>query len=111
MVMRKGKPEKKSEEEQMAFFVKVGEYIRNHPEFVEELEERMEMEEHPERAADIDYLIKKNLKGFGNNADVIADNVTDFLFKKNKKDSWFRTTTQDYVKSLVSGYLSNYLGK
>ncbi|MGV8162839.1 MAG: hypothetical protein ACP5N2_05915 [Candidatus Nanoarchaeia archaeon] len=102
---------KTSQQEQMDFYIKIGKYMQTHPEFVAELEERIADEENPQREKGVNYFIKKKLRRMGGNPEEISEWMADFLFKDAGKDSWFRGATQNYLKDIVSGYFSEYLGK
>ena len=103
-----------SEEDQLRFFMKVGTYIRNHPEFMEELEERIAEDENPEyKKNDLNYFMKKGFKGMkGVDVESVASQVTSVFFEKdNNNKSLLEQTAQDAFSKLISGYLSKYIGK
>jgi len=107
----KSDEQRKSEEEQIRFYTKVANYVKNHPEFVDELEVRINEEENPVK--DLSYFMKK---GFNNLSDddieQVSSEISGIVFKKDKTNpSVFEKVSGDYFTKLISGYMSEYLKK
>ncbi|MFA6073444.1 MAG: hypothetical protein WC758_05000 [Candidatus Woesearchaeota archaeon] len=105
-----------SEEEQMKFYTKVAEYISKHPEFVNELEQKISEEEKSKNESsdnekkDLGYFMKN---GFSNikEKDIsgLSSEIAGFIFNREKENkSLLEKTLENATMNLVSGYLSKY---
>jgi hypothetical protein len=107
----KSEARRKIEEEQIKFYSKVANYVKNHPEFVQELELRIEEEENPVK--DLSYFMRK---GFNNLSEEdiaqVSGEISGIVFKKDKPNrSVFEKVSEDYFTKLISGYMGEYLKK
>lgn len=106
--------EAESEREQEIFYEKVVSYVQRHPEFVEELQRRIEEEEKgydagQEKRAD-DSGKKKRIFGLDEEKiSRISDELSGMLFDRDKSNrSVLEKTVQDAFSGMVRNYLSKY---
>jgi hypothetical protein len=127
------------DKEQILFYEKVASYVSRHPEFVEELQKRMEEEENnisrektsgkskekysssnksyaagennEKNAQNKDQKIKGIFKLDEEKINTISKELSGMLFDKDGSNkSVLETTVQDAFSSMVKNYLSKYAG-
>ena len=104
-------------EEQIKFYEKIADYVRRHPEFVDELQRRIDEEEkgysksREEKAEDTGK--KKGIFTLDEEKiNRISDELSGMLFdRKENSKSALETTLQDAFSGMVKKYLSKYADK